>query len=37
MMGMFKIHDEPELPNEAACLGYRMNWNRQTRGRVYDI
>ena len=23
------LHDEPESPNEGACLRYRMNRNRQ--------
>ena len=35
---MFKISDEPELPNEGACLRYIMNPDRQMRGvfKVYD-
>ena len=37
MRGLFKIYDEPESPNEGVCLGYRMNRNRQRRGRVYDM
>ena len=35
---MFKIYDEPESLNEAACLRYMMNRNRQMTGQVkiYD-
>ena len=35
MRSMFKIYVEPESPNKAACLRYRMNWNRQ--GGAYMI
>ena len=31
---MFETHDEPESPNEGACLGYMMHRNRQMRGLV---
>ena len=34
MRSMFKIYVEPESPNKAACLRYRMNWNRQGGGRI---
>ena len=36
---MFKIHDEPESPNEGACLRYMMNRNNRQmgRGRVFKI
>ena len=34
---MFKIYEEPELPNEGECLGYIMNGRRQMRRRVVDI
>ena len=27
-----KIYDEPEQPNEGACLRYKMNRSRQVRG-----
>ena len=35
--GAFKINDEPESPNEGACLRYMMNWNRRMKESVYDI
>ena len=35
--GKRKIYDEPESPNEGACLKAVMNRNRQMRGRVSDI
>ena len=35
---MLKLDDEPESPNEGACLGYMFNRNRQTRGmfKIYE-
>ena len=33
---MFKTYDEPESPNEGACLRYMRNRNRQMRGCVED-
>ena len=35
--GVFKIYEEPELPNEGEGLGYIMNRRRQIRRRVVDI
>ena len=32
--GVFKIHHEPESPNEGPCLRYMMTPNREMRGRV---
>ena len=34
---MFKIYEEPESPNEEACLRYIMNRKREMRRRVVDI
>ena len=34
---MFKMYEEPELPNEGACVRYFMNRRRQMRRRVVDI
>ena len=34
---MLKIYDDPELPNEGACLRYMLNWNRQMRGHVEEM
>ena len=34
---MFKIYEEPELPNEGECLRYIRNRRRQIRRRVVDI
>ena len=38
MRGVFKIYDEPESPNEGACLRYMMKRNRQITGQftIYD-
>ena len=30
--GVFETYDEPELPNEGACLGYMMHRCRQKKG-----
>ena len=35
--GVSDKHDEPTSPNEGPCLRCVVNWNRQTRGCVYDI
>ena len=35
--GVFKIYEEPELPNEGACARYIMNGRRLMRRRVVDI
>ena len=35
--GVCETYDEPELPNEGACLGYMMHRCRQKRGRVSRI
>ena len=35
--GAFKIYEEPELPNEGACVRYIMNRRHQMRRRVVDI
>ena len=32
--GVFKIYEEPELPNEGACVRYKMNRRRQMRRHV---
>ena len=34
---VFQIYEEPELPNEGACVRYIMNTRRQMRRRVVDI
>ena len=31
------VNDEPESPNEGACLRYMMNRNRRMTENVYDI
>ena len=34
---MFKIYEEPDLPNEGECLRYIMNRRRQIRSHVVHI
>ena len=34
---VFETYDEPELPNEGACLGYMMHRRLQKRGLVSCI
>ena len=34
---VFKTYEEPELPNDRACVRYIMNRRRQMRRRVVDI
>ena len=37
MRSVFKIYMMNRIANEAACLGYRMNWNRQRKGGAHLI
>ena len=33
--GVFMMYDEPESPDDGACLRYVMSWKRRVRGRAY--
>ena len=37
MRSVLKMYDEPESPQEGACLRYMMNPNRHMKGSVEDI